>query len=281
MPHKLTFLHVLLFILTFITTLLAGALLMGVIPWESPEKIYLGLPFSLTLLLILLTHELSHYFMSRRHKVSVTLPYFIPAPSLIGTFGAIIKMEPPIYDRRALIDIGASGPIGGFIVAVIAVVVGLNLSEVRPLEEVQQMEDRLSLGSSILFNLLTRIMLDIELEKYDVLLHPVAFAGWIGLLVTSLNLLPIGQLDGGHISYALFVENHERIAKFTIPALILFGIFFWVGWLVWAFLMMVIGYKHPPVVYPMIVLDERRRFIGWLCLFIFIITFTPMPIQGM
>jgi membrane-associated protease RseP (regulator of RpoE activity) len=281
MPHRLTPLHVLLFILTFITTLLAGAMLNGVIPWENPEKIYLGLPFSLTLLLILLTHELSHYFMSRRHNVSVTLPYFIPAPSLIGTFGAIIKMKPPIYDRRALIDIGASGPIGGFVVAVIAVVVGLKLSDVVPVHEIQQMEGRLSLGGSILFNFLTGLILDIDPEKADVILHPVAFAGWIGLLVTSLNLLPIGQLDGGHISYALFVEKHEKIAILTIPALLLLGIIFWEGWLIWALLMTVIGYRHPPVVYPMIELDERRRRIGWFALFIFVITFTPMPVQGL
>ncbi|GAB4537530.1 MAG: site-2 protease family protein [Thermodesulfovibrionia bacterium] len=280
MPHRLTTLHVLLFILTFITTLIAGAMLSGIDPLKNPDKIYLGLPFSLTLLLILLTHELSHYFMSRRHNVSVTLPYFIPAPSLIGTFGAIIKMKPPIYDRRALIDIGSAGPIGGFIVAVIATVIGLDLSEVRPLEEVKE-TGGLSLGGSILFNLLTRVVLDIEIDNYNVILHPVAFAGWIGLLVTSLNLLPIGQLDGGHISYALFVDKHERIARFSIPALILLGILFWEGWLLWAVLMIVIGYKHPPVVYPMIELDEKRRFIGWLALFIFIITFTPMPIKVM
>lgn len=280
MPHRLTPIHIILFLLTFITTLIAGAFLNGVNPLEEPERIYLGLPFSTTLLLILLTHELSHYFMSRRHNVSVTLPYFIPAPSLIGTFGAIIKMKPPIYDRRALIDIGSAGPIGGFIVAVIATVIGLSLSEVKPMEEFKGMEGGLSLGGSILFNLLTRVVLDIEIDDYNVILHPVAFAGWIGLLVTSLNLLPIGQLDGGHISYALFVEKHETIAKFTIPALILLGILFWQGWLLWAVLMLVIGYKHPPVVYPMIELDEKRRFIGWLALFIFIITFTPMPVRG-
>lgn len=280
MPHRLTPIHIILFLLTFITTLIAGAFLNGVNPLEEPERIYLGLPFSITLLLILLTHELSHYFMSRRHNVSVTLPYFIPAPSLIGTFGAIIKMKPPIYDRRALIDIGSAGPIGGFIVAVIATVIGLSLSEVKPMEEFKGMEGGLSLGGSILFNLLTRVVLDIEIDDYNVILHPVAFAGWIGLLVTSLNLLPIGQLDGGHISYALFVEKHETIAKFTIPALILLGILFWQGWLLWAVLMLVIGYKHPPVVYPMIELDEKRRFIGWLALFIFIITFTPMPVRG-
>lgn len=280
MPHRLTPIHIILFLLTFITTLIAGAFLNGVNPLEEPERIYLGLPFSTTLLLILLTHELSHYFMSRRHNVSVTLPYFIPAPSLIGTFGAIIKMKPPIYDRRALIDIGSAGPIGGFIVAVIATVIGLSLSEVKPMEEFKGMEGGLSLGGSILFNLLTKVVLDIEIDDYNVILHPVAFAGWIGLLVTSLNLLPIGQLDGGHISYALFVEKHETIAKFTIPALILLGILFWQGWLLWAVLMLVIGYKHPPVVYPMIELDEKRRFIGWLALFIFIITFTPMPVRG-
>ena len=280
MPHKLTRIHVLLFVLTFFTTLFAGAMLSGVIPWETPGKIYMGLPFSLTLLLILITHEFSHYFMSRRHNVSVTLPYFIPAPSIIGTFGAIIKMKPPIFDRRALIDIGASGPIGGFVVAVVAAIIGLSFSEVVPIEEIQNVDGGLSLGSSILFSIITKMTLNIDPEKYDVILHPVAFAGWIGLLVTSLNLLPIGQLDGGHIVYALFGERHKNIAMLTIPLLIVMGLFFWPGWLIWAFLMIIIGYRHPPVVYPLIQLDRKRRVIGWVSLVIFILTFTPMPISG-
>jgi membrane-associated protease RseP (regulator of RpoE activity) len=280
MPHNLTRLHVILFVLTFFTTLIAGAMLSGVIPWETPGKIYMGLPFSLTLLLILITHEFSHYFMSRRHNVSVTLPYFIPAPSIIGTFGAIIKMKPPIFDRRALIDIGASGPIGGFVVAVVAVIIGLSFSEVVPIEEIQNINGSLSLGSSILFSIITKITLNIDPEKYDVILHPVAFAGWIGFLVTSLNLLPIGQLDGGHIVYALFGERHKNIARLTIPALVVLGIFFWPGWLIWALLMIIIGYRHPPVVYPQIQLDRKRRVIGWVSLVIFILTFTPMPISG-
>ncbi len=278
MPHKLTRLHVLLFILTFMTTLLAGAMLAGVIPWRNPEKIYLGLPFSITLLLILLAHELSHYFMSRRHHVSVTLPYFIPAPSIIGTFGAIIKMQPPILDRRSLIDIGAAGPIGGFIIAVIAVIMGLNYSEIKSAKEVQE---GLSLGSSILFYLLTKIVLNIDPDKYEIVLHPLAFAGWIGLLVTSLNLLPIGQLDGGHIIYALFGEKHQVIAKIMLPLLIILGIIFWSGWIIWALLMLILGYKHPPVVYPEIQLDGKRKIIGWICLVIFILTFTPIPIREM
>jgi membrane-associated protease RseP (regulator of RpoE activity) len=259
------------------TTLLAGAMLSGVIPWQNPEKIYLGLPFSLTLLFILLTHELSHYFMSCRHNVSATLPYFIPAPSIIGTFGAIIKMQPPIPDRRSLIDIGASGPIGGFIVAVIAVIIGLNYSEIKSVEELR---GGISLGSSILFYFLTKIVLNIDPDKYDILLHPVAFSGWIGLLVTSLNLLPIGQLDGGHITYALFGEKHQWVSKGTIPILVVLGILYWSGWIIWAFLLVLIGYRHPPVVYPTIELDRRRKLMGWVCFIIFILTFTPMPVRG-
>ncbi len=277
MPTKLTRTHVLLFIATFITTLLAGALLNGVIPWEQPEKIYLGLPFSLTLILILLTHELSHYFMSRRHNVSATLPYFIPAPSIIGTFGAVIKMKPPIPDRRSLIDIGASGPIAGFIVAVIASVIGLSLSEAKPTGELQ---GGLAFGTSILFDFLSKIILHVDPEKYDILLHPIAFAGWIGLLVTSLNLLPIGQLDGGHITYALLGEKHEWISKGMIPVLIGLGLLFWLGWIVWAIIMIFLGYRHPPVMYPWIQLDRKRKIVGWIALAIFILTFTPSPVKG-
>jgi membrane-associated protease RseP (regulator of RpoE activity) len=280
MPHRLTPTHVILFILTLITTTLAGVMLNGVAPWEEPGKIYIGLPFSLTLLFILLVHEFSHYFMSRKHHVSATLPYFIPAPSIIGTFGAIIKMKPPIPDRRALIDIGASGPIGGFVIAVIASIVGLNLSDVIPVEEVQQMQEGMALGSSLLFSFLTKITLNVDPDKYEIILHPVAFAGWIGLLVTALNLLPIGQLDGGHITYALFGERHAMISRITIPALVIMGLLSWMGWLIWAGLMIIIGYRHPPVVYPMIELDKGRRLIGWASLVIFILTFTPVPISG-
>jgi membrane-associated protease RseP (regulator of RpoE activity) len=252
-------------------------LLNGVIPWEEPEKIYLGLPFSLTLLLILMVHELSHYFTSRKHNVSASLPYFIPAPPIIGTFGAIIKMKPPIPDKRSLIDIGASGPIGGFIIAIIACVIGLSLSDVKP---AGTLDGGIAFGSSLLFSFLSEIVLNVGPEDYDVILHPVAFAGWIGLLVTSLNLLPIGQLDGGHIVYALFGERHSLIAKITIPILIVMGITLWPGWLVWAVLMLVMGYKHPPVVFPYIQLDKNRKIIGWVSFAIFILTFTPMPVKG-
>jgi membrane-associated protease RseP (regulator of RpoE activity) len=276
MPHKLTRTHVVLFIATFITTTFAGTF-MNHKPWGQLENIYLALQFSLTLLLILLTHELSHYFMSRKHNVQATLPYFIPAPPIIGTFGAVIKMKPPIPDRRSLIDIGASGPIGGFIIAVIASVIGLSLSEVKPTGELQ---GGISFGTSILFDFLSKMIMNAEPEKYDVLLHPVAFAGWVGLLVTSLNLLPIGQLDGGHITYALFGEKHQWISKGMIPVLLILGIFFWPGWILWAVIMIFLGYRHPPVVYPWIELDIKRKIIGWIALVIFILTFTPTPVKG-
>jgi len=277
MMNKLTRLHILLFILTFMTTLLAGAYFTeGVIPWQNPEKIYLGLPFSLTLLFILLTHEFAHYFMSRRHNIPVTFPYFIPAPTIVGTFGAIIKMRPPILNRRSLIDIGASGPIVGFAAAVIAVIIGLTLSEVRPSEG---LHTGLSLGDSILFSFLTRLILNVNPDKYDIFLHPVAFAGWFGLLVTSVNLLPIGQLDGGHIAYALLGEKHKIVSKMMIPVLIVLGILFFYGWILVAVLMFLMGHRHPPVIYPQMPLDGKRKILGWISLAIFIITFTPMPIS--
>jgi membrane-associated protease RseP (regulator of RpoE activity) len=278
MAHRLTSLHILLFILTFLTTLLAGAFFTeGVIPWQNPEKIYLGLPFSLTLLLILLTHELSHYFMSRRHNVPATLPYFIPAPTIIGTFGAIIKMKPPIFDRRSLLDIGAAGPIGGFIVAVAAVIVGLALSDVRPSEEVQ---GGILFGSSMLFSFLVKLVLNVGHNDYAILLHPVAFAGWVGLLVTALNLLPIGQLDGGHITYALFGEKHRWISRLTIPVLVVLGFLFWEGWIFLAVIVLIIGHRHPPVVYPQIQLDRKRKILGVVSILILIVTFIPVPISG-
>ena len=279
MPHRLSLLHVLLFVLTFMSTLLAGAMMAGVIPWQEPERIYLGLPFSVTIMLILLAHELSHYFVSRRHNVYVTLPYFIPAPSLIGTFGAIIKMRPPIPHRRALLDIGAAGPIGGFVVAVIAVIIGLKYSEVRPLHDLREMEGAISLGDSILFYLLTKLILNIDPQQYDIFLHPVAFAGWIGLFITSLNLLPVGQLDGGHIAYALFGERHYSISRIVIPLLLVLGVIYWMGWILWALLLFMLGFRHPPVVYPYITLDMKRKMIGWLSFIIFMLTFIPMPFR--
>ncbi len=273
---KFPFLHLLLFVITFLTTLTAGALHAGINIFEQPARVIEGLPFAATLMTILLFHEFAHYIASKKNNMDATLPYFIPAPSLVGTFGAFIKIKSPIVTRKALIDIGASGPIAGFIVSVFACIIGLSMSKVVSL---QQMEAGLSLGNSLLFSFLSWLTLGVTPDEYDILLHQVAFAGWIGFFITSLNLLPIGQLDGGHISFAIFGERHRHISIFMVLFLMLLGLLSWEGWVVWSILMLIIGIKHPPVIYWEIHLDPQRRFISLSCLIIFIITFVPSPFK--
>ncbi|MGO9612208.1 MAG: site-2 protease family protein [Dissulfurispiraceae bacterium] len=279
---KIPYLHVGLFILTFLTTLVAGALQRGINIIAEPHRIKEGWPFAVTLMTILLCHELSHYIASKRHHTKATLPYFIPAPSIIGTFGAFIKMKSPIITRKALVDIGASGPIAGFIVSVAACVLGLSMSHVVA---VSRTEGGLSLGDSLLFSLLSRIVLGATPENYDILLHPVAFAGWIGLFVTSLNLIPIGQLDGGHIAFAILGQRHRYLSIVLVTILSVLGISAllgmsgWEGWLMWAILMLVLGIKHPPVLHWEVPLDRKRRWIGLLTFIIFIVTFIPSPFK--
>lgn len=276
--RKIPYLHIILFIITFLTTLAAGALQKGINVIKTPDRIMEGFPFAGTLMTILLCHEFSHYLASKKHHTKATLPYFIPAPSIIGTFGAFIKIKSPIITREALMDIGASGPISGFIVSVIACIVGLSMSEVIPLS---QAEGALSLGDSILFSFLSRVIKGVMPENHDVFLHPVAFAGWIGLFITSLNLIPIGQLDGGHIAFAILGERHRYLSIFLVGTLGVFGIFFWEGWALWALLMLILGIKHPPIIYWEVPLDPARRFTGILALIIFIITFIPSPFKLM
>lgn len=263
----------LLFIATIFSTLFAGAIQQGVDPVHNPITLLKGAPFSFTLLLILGTHELSHYFVSKMYGIKATLPYFIPAPSLVGTFGAFIKMNSPILNKEALIDIGISGPIGGFIVSLMAVIVGLNLSTAVP----EGVYEGVKLGSPLIFELLSKVIVGSPQEGYDILLHPMAFAGWIGLFVTSLNLIPIGQLDGGHIAYAILGEKQRIISIVMIPILLALGLYGWPGWYVWALLTSILGIRHPPIIDPEIPLDRRHRFMGLAALIIFIITFIPIP----
>jgi membrane-associated protease RseP (regulator of RpoE activity) len=274
---KIPFLHILLFILTFFSTLFVGALQTGVDLWKDPGKIYKGLPFSLTLMVILLSHELSHFFTSKNHGVKASLPYFIPAPiNIIGTFGAFIKMKSPIITRKALIDIGASGPIIGFIVSVAASIAGLYMSEVV---SVSQTKGFLSLGDSILFSFLSGSILGAAPADQDILLSPVAFAGWIGLFITSINLIPVGQLDGGHIAYALLGEKQIRLSVVLVVVLAALGLFIWEGWVFWAVLLLILGVRHPPVIYWEVPLDRKRKWIGGMSLIIFILTFIPVPFK--
>jgi membrane-associated protease RseP (regulator of RpoE activity) len=266
-------LHLILFLLTLGATLVAGSLQQGVNLIDNPEDIWKGIPFSFTLILILGSHEFGHYFVSRMHGVRVTLPYFIPAPSIIGTFGAFIKMKSPIMDRRTLLDIGVAGPLSGLAVTVPVLLFGLVLSEIVPVAP----QAGLSLGSSLLFSFLNWIVHGTIPDHMDVMLHPVAFSGWIGLLVTSLNLLPVGQLDGGHVAYAIFGRRQRIIAITIMALLVILGLTAWPGWFFWAAFLLFIGVHHPPVIYDWIPLDRRRKRIGWLTLILFAATFTPKP----
>lgn len=271
--------NILLFLLTVISTTAAGALQQGVslaALFKDWTLITRGIPFSFTLLAILIAHEMSHYFVSRYHGVRVTLPFFIPAPSVIGTFGAFIRIKSPMEDRRALLDIGLSGPLGGAVVAIPVLYIGLKMSTIQIMLKPTGVE----LGSSILLDQMVRFTLGKLPNYYQVVLHPVAFAGWIGLLVTSLNLIPIGQLDGGHIAYAILGEKSKRLAIGCFIALIILGLVGWSGWFIWAGLLYVMGWQHPPPLNPAIPLDTKRKWLGVLALILFVVTFTPTPFSG-
>jgi len=268
--------NIFLFFLTLATTILAGALQEGVNPLKNPEQIFRGIPFAFALMGILSAHELGHYLISRKHGLEVTLPYFIPAPSLIGTFGAFIKMRSPVRDRRMLLDVGAAGPLVGAAVSIPFLILGLRLSEVKMV----QGQMGATLGSSLLLSLMSRLVVGPLPAGYDIVIHPVGFAGWIGLLVTSLNLLPIGQLDGGHVAYALLGERQNKISRYVFLALLVLGVIGWQGWLFWGLLLFIMGFRHPPPLDWSVTLDRKRKVIGWLTVAIFILTFIPVPFAG-
>jgi membrane-associated protease RseP (regulator of RpoE activity) len=273
---KIPVLHLVLFVAAFLTTLVAGAVARGANFIDDPIQVLQGLPFACTLMLILLVHEMSHYLASRSHHVKATLPYFIPWPIFPGTFGAFIKMKSPIDTRRALIDIGASGPIAGFVVSVTASAIGLSMSTVVHLHDAGGF---IIIGDSLLFSGLSHMILGATPEQADIMLHPVAFAGWIGLFVTSLNLIPIGQLDGGHIIYAFIGRRQKVLSMILVAALAVMGYFLWVGWAFWAVLMFLLKIEHPPVIYWEHTLDRQRRLVGYISFIIFIITFVPVPFR--
>lgn len=275
LKRKRPWLHALLFAATLVTTTLAGAAQSGVDPLSEPWRIHLGFPFALTLMAILLVHEMGHYLMSRHHGVRATLPYFIPAPSFIGTFGAFIKMESSPPDRKSLFDVAAAGPLAGLLLAIPAVVIGLKLSTITPDEGLRE---GITLGSSLLLRLLSQITLGFFPEEVDIVMHPVAFAGWIGLLVTAMNLLPVGQLDGGHVVYALFGQGYIWVSRLTVLGIFTLGLLrWWDGWLLWGLLLLFLGVRHPPPLDPYTPLDPKRKLLGWLVLAVLAVTFTPAP----
>jgi len=273
-------LHVILFLTTLVTTSMAGAFQQGADPFSDPTVLLLGLPFAATLMAILLFHEMGHYILARIHGIHATLPYFIPAPPpfvVVGTFGAFIRMKSPPSNRRALFDVGAAGPWAGVFLAIPAAMLGLSLSEVRPMNPFD--EGGIILGDSFLFSILTRLVLGVASDEVSIVLHPIALAGWFGLFVTFLNLLPVGQLDGGHVMYSLFGRWHRWISRGSLAAILFLGFHGWVGWFVWVVLLSMLGVDHPPTLDVTSSLDPRRKLYAWCTVGLFILTFMPVPIS--
>ncbi len=302
-------LQIALFLLTVLTTTMAGAQVspeFQSIPseelsWETlfrPDVLVHGLPFSFSLIAILGIHEMGHFVASRAWRVRATLPYFIPFPmSIIGTLGAVMRIRSRIPNRRALIDIGAAGPVAGFVVAVGALVYGLAHAQVVSVADFAG-QGAMVFGDSLLTAWLQSWIVGPLPPGHDVMLHPVGFAGWLGLFVTVLNLLPVGQFDGGHIVYAVLGRHHYVVSRATVIGLIVFwaagpGYAWtgsdvpwsdwitsrWPGWLVWAALALFLGSRHPPPVDPHTTLDASRKLLGVVSLIIFILCFIPRPIS--
>jgi membrane-associated protease RseP (regulator of RpoE activity) len=275
-------LPILLFGLTVFTTLWAGAFQINTKPvngaWDFlmryPGSLINGMPFAATLLGILVIHEAGHYVLSRIHRVPASFPLFIPGPPhFIGTFGAVIRMRSAIMNRRALFDIGVAGPIAGFVAAVVAILVGLSLSHIVP----RTHTFGLQLGEPLLLQFFAWLIFGPIPATHDIVLHPVAFAAWFGFFVTAINLLPLGQLDGGHVAFAVLGSRQRSLALATIPVLIYLGLTGWPGWILWVALAGLVGIAHPPVTDPHTVLGGRRRWVAWAALAIFIVTFAPVP----
>ncbi|MBH0202265.1 MAG: site-2 protease family protein [Nitrospira sp.] len=271
-----------LFLLTIFTTLWAGAYqayngpARGPLDFllSAPETLWRGIPFAGALLFILTTHELGHYLLSKIHRVPASLPLFIPGPPhFIGTFGAIIRMRGPILSRRALFDIGVAGPLAGFVVALVALIVGLSLSTVVD----RAGTHGLQLGEPLLLQFMSWVIVGPLPPEADVVLHPIGFAAWFGLFVTSLNLLPIGQLDGGHVAYALWGRRQRTMALAFLPVLLALGFYGWPGWFLWAFMAGLWGLGHPPVMDPHVPLGRNRVIVGWIAFAVFVVTFAPVP----
>ena len=311
-PNKLV--NLILFILTVISVLFAGVIsnYSGPLTTEIDlvwphlfEALKLGLAFTISLLAILLAHEFGHYLAARYHKTIVTLPYFIPFPlSPFGTMGAFIQLKEPPKNKRILLDIGIAGPLAGLVIAIPVLFIGLSLSEVDRLPLV--MDQAVSLeGNSILYLLAKFIVfgqwlpgpggyaglnpiiywvryfftgLPLPFGGVDVLLHPVAWAGWAGLLVTALNLIPAGQLDGGHIIYTLLGKKSRMVLPFVLIALIALGTV-WSGWWLWALLIFLLGRVHAEPLDQITPLDPNRRVLAVFGLLVFILVFTPVPLS--
>jgi len=294
-------LHVLLFLLTIFSTLCVGAVLQrnflnGTSPLTMDQDFFepwtwtlsnwhrtaMGIPFSLSLLGILGAHELGHYLLCVRWRTLASWPYFIPAPNLIGTFGAFIRIRAPFRSRHELFDIGVAGPLAGFAVAVPVLFAGLQASKFSP---ASPEGGSITLGLPLIFRFVHWALAALgshsagaQADLSHLLLHPVAIAAWVGMFATSLNLLPGGQLDGGHIVYAVNPRAHALVTRLTVVALLPLGWFFWLAWAVWAIVLRIIG-RHPEV-HDQTPLDRKRKVLALVALCILALTFHWDPLPG-
>jgi len=298
-PRPRYWLHALLLVATIFTTLVVGARMQfnflhnlpafstsdDAIPFfpigwilEHPIRLLLGVPFAGTLMLILLMHEMGHYLYCRYYRVWATLPFFVPAPTLIGTLGAFIRIRSPIRSRSALFDIGIAGPIAGFVTALVVLIWSLPLSHVVPHGAITS---DIELGYPLIFRLMWYLLPLAGIKAqgaslHHVFLHPAAIAAWVGMFATSLNLLPGGQLDGGHIVFAVAPRKHRWVSRVTIFALIPMALYLWAGWLIWAILLRISGMRHPMVAeWPGV--SSSRKALAVVAVVMLLLTLTPAP----
>jgi membrane-associated protease RseP (regulator of RpoE activity) len=266
--------HIVLFILTVASTLTTGGLRQSITGGFS-FSLSDGLSYSIPVMLILLGHEMGHYFMSQRYGIRATLPFFLPFPfSPFGTLGAVIRMESTISSRKALFDTGVAGPLTSLCLSIPALVIGLRLSQVVP---ISALKEGTILADPPLFSFIQRLVMSEVPKGYDVLLHPIGYAGWVGLFVTALNLLPVGQLDGGHIAYALFGKRSRSIFIIAIAVMAFITIFYNPGWILLLILIILFGFRHPAPVDDITPLDRGRKLIGGIAFLAFFLSFTPAP----
>lgn len=272
--------NVILFGLTLITIFLAPYLHTGAIFYPGavlkdlmrPGVIGDRLEFTIALMAILLFHEFGHYLAGKRRGILMSLPFFLPAPTFIGTFGAVIRSRSPITNRRDLIEVGATGPVAGFFVAILVLAVGLANSTVIEAGP----EPMFTVGNSLLYKFLKLIIIGPIPDGHVLYLSEAALAGWVGLLVTMLNLLPLGQLDGGHIVYGLAGRNQYIVARVLAAVLIGLG-FWWFGWWFFGALVFFFGLNHPPTIQDDMPIGRPAKILGILAVIIFIISFIPVP----
>jgi Zn-dependent protease len=275
-------LHWLLFCLTVITTTWTGASYQGVDLAQEPGRFAVGLPYCIGILLILGVHELGHFFMARRHAMDVTPPYFIPVPFGLGTFGAFIQMRSPPVNRKALFDVAVAGPLAGLAMAVPALLLGLQFSSIAAGRDgtlTDTFQQGATVGSSILFTVLAKLSFG-DAAQYGALvqLSPLAFAGWLGLFITALNLLPVGQLDGGHITRAMFGSRvGQTISSVAMWSLFLLALFVWPGLMMWVVIVFLIAGRGTPPLNDVTPLDAGRMVVGYIAMLILILILAPMP----